>query len=367
MKPATSRSFPVIHCHLFEALALNFLCSLFLLASSVSAQTVTFNGAQYTLQPHPRVFLNSALNTRVAYANGSVAPKAVSTNPAWEAVAAQAADYYSSAPYNNLNYASTYQDGSVAALYAQYWYSDHSQTQYLMAALYLLNNIQQYVPFVCIESTFDCVNGGYGYWAGAYGPSFWMPNWIYAYELVRSQMTPAQQQTFADKFLNDLSLWGGTGLGGSSSQSCTNASVNNSGINVTINSSGVITASKALFGSGNQIQAGDWIFESNDDVGGVIASITNSTTATIESDQGGSFSGYSGTLFSRRAAWQNGDCGWFWVLKHDWYSPYSIIQSTTAYPSLGAYGGSRVPATSIWCFPKHTDRWLHCFPLPTTT
>jgi len=38
---------------------------------------------------------------------------------------------------------------------------------------------------------------------------------------------------------------------------------------------------------------------------------------------------------------QAGDCGWLWLMKHDWYSPYSIINSSTAYPSPQAsYGGN---------------------------
>lgn len=305
--------------------------------------TVTLNGSNYTLQPHPRVFLNSAINSRVAY-NGGLAPKATSSNPAWSALTTRAAHYYNSygSPGSSHNFDTAYQDGTVAALYAQYWYSDNSQTTYLNAALYLLNNMQQYVSLVCNEGVKDCVNGGNGYWNGSYGPAYYMPNWIYAYELVRSQMTATQQQTFADKWLNDSAQWGGTGLGGSSSTSCTNPTLVGT-TSVSISSTGAVTASAPYFGSGQTLQVGDWIYESNSDIGAVIASVTDSEHATIESDV--SMSGYSGTLFTRRGGWQAGDCGWFWLQKHDWFSPYSIIQTTTGYASPD--GHTEVTAASM--------------------
>jgi hypothetical protein len=299
--------------------------------------TVTLNGSNYTLQPHPRAFLNSALNTRVAY-SGSVAPKALSSNPTWVGLGARATALYAQYgdPSSTHNYDSTYQDGSIAAEYAMYYYSDNSQTTYQAAALYLLNNIQQYVPLICDEAIEGCLNSHTGYDVTSYGPAYWMENWILAYELMRPSMTTPQRQTFADKFLNDLSLWGG--VDGEPSTSCTNPSIVGS-TSVTISSSGVVTASAPYFGSGQTLQVGDWIEEGG--LTATIASISSSTVAAIESDQKGSFSGYSGTLVTRSGQWTAGQCGWWWVAKHNWYSPYSIIGSTTAYPSPdGQYGGT---------------------------
>ncbi len=299
--------------------------------------TVTLNGSNYTLQPHPRVFLNAALNARVAY-SGGLAPKAVAGNPAWVGVGTRAAAVYSSFgnPASTHDHDSSYTDGQAVALFAMYYYSDNSQTTFQAAALYLLNNMQQYVSLVCNTGVKDCVNGGNGYWNGSYGPAYYMQNWILAYELMRPSMTTLQQQTFADKWLNDISLWGG--VDGSPGTSCTNPTLVGT-TSVSISSSGVVTASAPYFGSGQTLQVGDWIYAANSDNGAVIASVTDSTHAVIESDQWSSMSGYSGALFTRRGGWAAGDCGWLWLTKHDWYTPYSIIQTTTGYPSTGGFGG----------------------------
>lgn len=328
--------------------ALLLLCSL-----TVAAQepTITLNGTAYTMTAHPRVFFNPALDARIKY-NAGPAPKAVNTNVAWNAMTSHAASFLSAFPYNNLDNSHAYQDGSAAFLYAQIWYADNSQTSYLTAAVYLLNNVEKYVPFLCIETTKDCVNGGDGFYAGSYGPAYWEPNWTAAYELMRGQMTTLQQQTFANKFLNDLNTVLGGGIGGSPSTSCTNRS---SITTATVTfSSGNITASAPLFGSGQSIQVGDWIYANNTDTGGVIAAVTDSTHARIESDLASSFGSYSGTIFYLNSSFTAGDCGWHWVIKHDWYTTYSVIGSTTAYPSAGLYGGGNgtgsfnLTLSSIW-------------------
>jgi hypothetical protein len=331
---------------MMRRLVLTILLLAVVITASGQEPTVTLRGASYTLQPHPRAFFNSALNTRIAYSSG-LAPKAVNTNPAWEALVSKAAALYSAYPPTNPNYSAEYMDGSYAAIYAQVWYSDNSQTQYLTAAENLLNNIQSHVPIVCNELAMECVNGSNGYWLGSYGPPYYMVNWIYAYELIRSQLTTAQQQAFADKFLNDLSVWGG--IDGSPSTSCTNPTAAGS-INVSISASGVVTASSPYFGSGYQVQVGDWIYPSTEDsgndglpAGSTVVSITDNEHATIESDQWANLSGYSGTLLTRRGAWNAGDCGWVWLAKHDWYAPWSIIGNASLYPSpndgYGGYGG----------------------------
>jgi List-Bact-rpt repeat protein len=303
-----------------------------LLAVPLLAQepTITLNGTSYTMQPHPRVFFNAALNTRIAY-SGGLAPKAVSSNPAWVATAAQTSGCaVHPDPSTTHNYDSSYTSGNIVALYATRWYSDNTQTQCLTYAEYLINNMQQYVSLVCadsVSSNQDCVHGGNGYWNGSYGPAYYMTPWIEAYELIRSQLTSTQQQAFAEKWLGDLAAWGG--IGGSPSTSCTNPTLVGT-TSVSINSGGTVTASAPYFGAGQTLQVGDWIYESGAPSGAVIASVTSSTVATIESDV--SLSGYSGTLYTRRGGWVAGDCGWLWLTKHDWYTPHSII-GTSVYPS----------------------------------
>lgn len=318
----------------FRILFLFLAMLFFLTALTLTAQepSITLNGTSYTMQPHPRVWLNSTLASRSAGVPGTPAPKAVGTNPTWVALGNKAADFYSTYgdPSVNHNHDTLYQDGTLVALYASYWYGDNSQTTYLNAAEYLLNNITQYVPMLCNEAVKDCVNGTNGFYAGSYGPNGWMPNWIFAYEMIRSQMTTTQRQTLADKIFNDQSAWGG--IGGSPSTTCTNRT-NVGSTSVTVSSSGgVITASAPLFGSGHLIQVGDWVSESNDDVFNVIASITDSTHATLETDYNSQWNSYSGTLLSLSTPWQAGDCGWFWIIKHDWFTPIAIIGSAI-YPS----------------------------------
>ncbi len=313
-----------------------------LLAVPVLAQepTIVLNGTSYTMQPHPRVFFNAALFARSCSTSG-LAAKAVSTNPAYVGLAARAASELATygQPSSTHNYDSTYNDGSLAADYAAWFCADPSQTAAQTAALYLLNNVQQYVPLICNEAIANCINSHTGYDVTSYGPAYWMPNWILTYELMRPSMTTTQRETFTDKMLNDIVLWGGTGLGGGSSTPCTNPSIVGS-TSVTISSSGVITASAPYFGSGQTLQVGDWVMQNG--LTATIASITDSEHATLESDQWSAFSGYSGTLLTRTGAWTNGQCGWFWVAKHNFYTVWYLINSTTAYPSpngFGSYGG----------------------------
>lgn len=113
--------------------------------------------------------------------------------------------------------------GGVCVLdMAAYWAGDNTQTQALTGALYYLNNFEQITPLLCIETLTDCLNEGGGYYITSYGVGYWLPQFIMAYEMVRSQMTTLQQQTFTAKILNDLAVWGG--VNGSPSTNCTNPS-----------------------------------------------------------------------------------------------------------------------------------------------
>lgn len=304
--------------------------------------TVTLNGVPYQLTGHPRVFFDGpsgAITTGIKDPDGKgkkTAPKAVSTNPPWVAVQTRAQVWATYYPWSDLNQVNNYKGGAQAAMFAAYWYSDNSQTAYHDAALSMLNHIEQYFPLFCDETQQDCVSdGGTGYYVGSYGVIFWLPQWLYAYELMRGEMTVTQQQAFADKVLNDFSAFGG--VGGSPNTSCTNPT-QRTGVSVTV-ANGVITAASPLFGSGNTIQLGDWV--AMDGGGGYnighIVAIADSQHATISSTVAGSWNGYNGTISTRRNSWVAGDCGILWVGKHGRFAPPSLayVNGATAYPPWG--------------------------------
>lgn len=310
-----------------------------LLGFSATAQTtVTLNGSTYTLKSPPFIYFDGSggvIDTGVKY-NSGLPPKAISGNPPWVGLVSENAAINSSHPYTNLNYIDLYEGGYFTASMAMQCYSDATQTAYCNAALDMLNHIEQYFPIFCDENQNDCVSQGTtGYYTTEYGIVYWMHEWIFAYELMQSQMTTPQQVAFADKMLNDLSTAGG--ISGSPSTSCTNPTAN-TGVAITISSS-TITSASALFGAGNPIQVGYWI--SMDSGAGYdlakIVSVIDPTHATISSNLASLWAGYTGTISYRRNTWVAGDCGILWVVKHARFSPriMSWGGGHSLYPSSG--------------------------------
>jgi hypothetical protein len=197
--------------------------------------SVTLNGVNYQLKGHPRTLIDGpggVLDSRIKDPDGPgplTAPKAVASNPAWVALGTGvrgALTGYQAAPSRYWE-----RDGTQVIQFAAYWYGDNSQTAAHDAALDMLNHIEYYLPLLCVETSRECDEGGTGYGVTSYGLSYWIPNWIMAYELMRGEMTSTQRQAFADKMLNDNAAWGG--IGGSPSTSCSNASAD-AGTKVTI-------------------------------------------------------------------------------------------------------------------------------------
>src|ERR1019366_4044137 len=198
-----------------------------LLAVPACATTVTLNGTPYTLVGHPRTLIDGpggVIDTAIKDPDGAgsmTAPKANGGNPAWVALGNSVTTPLTDYTTNTSRW--NYGIGVQVLQFASYWYGDNSQTASKTAALYMLNNVELYLPLVCVETITECVNNGNGYGLTSYGISSWMPNWILAYELMRASMTTLQRQTFADKILNDLSVWGG--INGASGTSCTNPTI----------------------------------------------------------------------------------------------------------------------------------------------
>ena len=325
---------------------------LLLVALPLSAQTtVTLNGTSYTLKGHPRTWIDGpggVIDTGIKY-NSGLAPKALVSNPAWEGMNTRAAFWMSGFTYNDENYQQYYTTGEIAAEFAMIWYSDNTQTAYHDAALAMLNNVDQYVSTLCNESQNGCYpQDSLGYSIGSYGAIYWFREWMLAYELMRGQMTTLQRQTFADKWLNDISAFGG--INGSPGTTCTNPTAD-SAVSVTI-SGGVATAASALFGPGNPILAGYWISaDTGDTWPAFIVSVTDSTHAVVSSSNANQgYNGYTGTLSYRRGNWAAGDCGILWAAKHGRYSPQSLswVSGSTAYPGWGGNAADSTNNTVSW-------------------
>jgi len=315
-----------------------------LAAAAGSAQsTITLNGASYILKDHPRVFFDGPAGTLTGSvkdpdgAGSLVAPKAVSSNAPWQSLLNRSAFWNSTYPYNNPNNVTDYSGGQQAAEFAMRWYSDNSQTAYHDAALYMLTHIEQFYPMFCDEGQVDCIAaGGTGYYVGSYGLIYWNQQWIFAYELMRGEMTAQQRQDFVSKWANDLASFGG--VTGSPGVGCTNPSANAPG---TVSSSnGNLTSTAPIFGAGNPIQVGYWVAQNSSGGSATVAqivSITDSTHAAVGSRIAGSWGTWTGTLGYRRNSWQDGDCGMMWLGKHGRFAPRSVtyVSGTTAYPPSG--------------------------------
>lgn len=315
------------------------LAALMILDINIYAQTtVTLNGSTYTLKAPPIVYFDGAggvIDIGIKY-NGGLAPKAFSGNPPWVGLTTSTNFLNTNFPYTNLNNIDLYESGTSVAAFAAQCYSDNTNTASCNAALAMLNNIQSYYPFFCDENQNDCIAGGSaGLYVGSYGIIYWAKEWMFAYQLMQSQMTSGQMQLFTDKILNDKASAGG--ISGSSSTSCTNPTTN-SGVNITV-ASGIMTAASPLFGAGNPIQLGYWVAM---DTGlgyeiSQVVSVTDSTHASVASRIASIWNGYSGTISYRRNTWVTGDCGMMWLGKHGRFSPrvLSYLSGVSNYPSSG--------------------------------
>jgi Heparinase II C-terminal domain len=317
--------------------------------------TITLNGQSYLLKAHPRTYFDGpggVIDSGIKDPDGTgprLALKATPGNPAWQGLLTRASFWYKTYPYKDFNNQQDYSTGQYAAGFAMAWYSDNSQTAYHDAALYMLNNIEKYLPSFCDENNNGCYFAdATGYSIGSYGAVYWFQEWMFTYELMRGEMTSPQRQAFAAKWLNDIAAFGG--VDGSPTTRCTNPTAN-SGVSVTV-TAGIITASSPLFGPGNAIQVGDWIAA---DAGNTyptpILSISDSTHATLparSAPQG--WNGYSGTISFRRATWKAGDCGLMWAAKHGRYAPKSItwVNGASGYPGWGGDSADTTNNTFAW-------------------
>lgn len=300
-----------------------------------SQTTITLKGSTYTLKAPPIAIADGAggvIDTAMA------GPKAISGNPAWVALMNNTAVFDGSFPYTDHNNQQLYQNGMGAAQNAAMCRA--STTTYAAqctVAKTILLNLPAYYPWLCNDQTVpgNCeisVNPGYD--VGSYGVVYWMWDWVSAFEtmIATGQLSSGDEQQIADYFLNDLAAYGG--ISGSHTTDCTNPTAVTA-FNVSVNAStGVITSTSPVFGSGQPIQLNYWVDVSTNTPAQVV-SITDSTHATIDSRSFGT--AYTGVLGYRRNTWVAGDCGILWLGKHGTYGPQSInyVSGAPAYPASG--------------------------------
>lgn len=322
------------------------IVALVCLSSQLKAQsTITLDKA-YTLIPHPRVFIDGASGAFAASNayNSGLPAKATSSNYAWTAVG-NIETVYAANPYTNPASVVYYYDGKAAANYAIECYSANTNCA---DALYLLNNIEKFYQMYCDE-TLTGENCNYAYAPTSYGPVYYYPEWMFAFELMYSQMTSGQRALFASKWLNDISAFGG--IDGSPSTSCTNPTVLNAGT-ITSATAGtgdqtIVNTSTAMFGSGNPIQVGYWVLNGSvtDHTPAELAQVVsiNSVTQAVVSETtvDGNWVGTTGPIGYRRNTWVAGDCGINWISKHEqtMSRTLSYVGGVSQYPVGGTGPG----------------------------
>lgn len=214
-----------------------------------------------TLNSHPRLMAphSGALYSRMIDPDGSgpgVAAMASENGPAWQSLVNRYASGWTTpgcdgvtkslcpteeSQVPNENVTNGWDELGLALV----WQADNTKTGHLHAAEYFINNAERVLGhptgtgFPCDLSAMFCGAGSYSDWISASVVQI-----LKAYDIIRSQLTPAQRQRFTNVILN--------GYNGSG---CTNQLTLQPG---TVNVSGA-----TVIGSGGLsgiFQPGDWIY-----------------------------------------------------------------------------------------------------------
>src|SRR5579883_353631 len=188
----------------------------------------------YTLNPHPRVFLDGANGSLTAsLKNTGTSGKANSNNYTFQ----QLQNIYTNFAPNYTQYGIDAASGSSSgtgmqqyAASALYWFAS-GNSQALTVAKYGIDNIEQIfvnpLGFYCDETQNQC---GRDHSAVMDWPSEDIATVAQAYSLIRSQLTASEISNFADKMLNDNAVIpnanstrgnGFGGIAGDPTKSCT--------------------------------------------------------------------------------------------------------------------------------------------------
>lgn len=320
-----------------------------LVPAGASAGTVTINGNSYTYVDHPRIYLDGSAGTLTSAvkdpdgAGPLVAPKATDSEPAFVALKAKIRSCVSSSPPTcNLSVSGQY----VVALAALDWYMDNSQANSLAAAKYWVNNAEttgvytntanSYLGYGCdyAVGTTDCGKGSYTDWA-----SESLPQFAFAYSLIRSELSAGEKTAFAQKMLND-STFDETG--------CTNQLE-------AIGTGTYTSGSTTLTGSGlSGLSAGQSVYI-RPYGWSKVASVESDSSITLQSPfkvwSGTNLGSLTNAVVMRVNAWSSTTCGLTWMLKRARYSPSSVGggKGTTGFSPAYVPAGTHVtPAATTF-------------------
>lgn len=301
---------------------------LVLLPALAGATDVTIGGNTYTLQSHPRVYLDGSAGTITARikdpdgAGASVAPQATDANPAFVALkndirACAASPTFCSAADERA---------IVAWEGALDWYMDNSQTDSRDMAIHWLNNVETWVAssdeFACDVNGDYCGRGSWSDWPGQT-----MMYLAGAYTLVQSEMSAGERTAFYQKMFNDDTAGYEDG--------CTNQLQRHSGGVATFTSGGTAVTGSGFTGLSN----GDRVYiranSPQNSTGGfaTISTVNDDTSITLTStptySTGGNAASVTSGRIYKRNAWSSTTCGLTWMIQHHLYAPADSINRVT--------------------------------------
>ncbi len=322
-----------------------------IIATLAAAQTtVTLNGNTYTLQSHPRIWLDGssgALTTAIQ----DTGNRLQAGNPAYTALLNNVTNYISTAicstgantysgylcpGMGNARVNSGQENMITAANAAVLWVAEGSNVSdpngYLALAKYAINHVEDLMngSFACDETGNYCNRSAYD----MFEPMLYAYVWQ-TYSIVQPQLTSGEKSTFAGKILNDND----TTHNGNNTVACTKQNLTTGAGTITAsNGSNVVTGSGTSFTTA--LAVGDVMFApqgSSSQTLGTVFSITSNTQVILTTNAINSAT--AGSSYTYATAWASGDCGAIWYMKHHAYAvainPGQISHFTTDFPTIG--------------------------------
>ncbi len=213
--------------------------------------------------------------------------------------------------------------GAIPHLAALDWYMDNSRQQSLQAARYWVNNVEKFLSVstftACDESYKHCGRASFPDWM-----SFTSAHMVYAYSLIRSELTPMERKAFADKMLNDQGDENG----------CQNTLQDGVGtVSVAAGSNQVIGVGTQFLTEYASVAARQGVIKLSTTVGypswATVKSVESDTQLTLVSVLSASNS-YQNIMHGRVNEWVNGSCGVKWYVSHHGSSPNIVTKRLPA-------------------------------------
>ena len=285
--------------------------------------TYTFSGfagkvTAHTIVGHPRLLFDGPSGPLTTVMNGSVT-KSIRADPTWPVF--QGLDYMNAAhtgtaDTNPMLQNPNYDWGPIAFGLAEGWFMDRTKTAYLTTAKWLIDNVEKnlaqgttagfWYPGFFTASSLG--RGSDVDWA-----SFRAVEYMYAYELIRDQLTSGEKTTFANKMLNNSTDYG---------ESCTQPMAWQTGTFATTAGSAAIVGTgtdfTTLSGIGFAYIPQTTAPTSIGAIWGYMPTITDATHATLPA---AATTTNANNIFFTVRSWQPGDCGWRWYVRNHAYSP----------------------------------------------